>query len=149
EMSFPGIVGPDVAISAIQGLFPQSQKTKRTVGEVVADITIEEEGSDEVIVTEHPVENTVINDHSYKRPARVILHIGFSNSSAAAGGDPNYSKNMYMKLLDLQTGKDLISIKTGKRDYDNMVLTLVVQSTDQESEHALFATVHAQEIFKA
>jgi hypothetical protein len=46
-----------------------------------ADITIEETHSDQMEITEHPIEQGAnITDHAFKRPAEVTLKLGWSNS---------------------------------------------------------------------
>lgn len=53
---------------------------------VNSQMTIEEAHSDEMEITDHPVEQgSVISDHAFARPSEVILTIGWSNSPNSSG----------------------------------------------------------------
>jgi hypothetical protein len=53
---------------------------------IAAMATIEEVHSDEMEITEHPVEQgSVIADHAFARPSEVILTLGWSNSPNETG----------------------------------------------------------------
>jgi len=53
---------------------------------IIAQITIEERHSDELEITEHPVEQgAAIADHAFKRPAEVMIRCAWSNSPSAPG----------------------------------------------------------------
>ncbi len=142
-----GIVSPSALGSYASSSTPAQDSPQRSIGPIIADITIEEEGSDEVETTDHPVEQGAqITDHAYKRPATLLLHVAWSNSSAQANGDSNYAQSAYQKLLQLQVSRQPQTIVTGKRVYTNMILSNVSQLTNQETEQALFCTVRAKEI---
>jgi hypothetical protein len=52
----------------------------------VPDATIEEVHSDDLEITDHPVEQgTVISDHAFKRPSELIITAGWSNSPNNSG----------------------------------------------------------------
>jgi len=52
-----------------------------------ASVTIEEVHTDELEITDHPVESgAAISDHAFKHPAEVTIRMGWSNSSASSGG---------------------------------------------------------------
>lgn len=95
--NFAGIVqaGLQVGLSSIlirpkRGLYNiRSQQGKVTTlwPDILAQATIEERHTDDLEVTEHPVEQgAMISDHAYKRPAEVVLRLGWSNSPPARGG---------------------------------------------------------------
>lgn len=120
---------------------------RRMVGTIVADVTIEEQGTDDLAITQHPVEQgAAITDHAYKQPSQVTLRLGWSNSSAGAQGNSDYVRNMYQKLLDLQAGRVPFDIVTGKRKYTSMLAASVAQTTDEASEYSLFVTLRCQQI---
>lgn len=146
-MSFPGLISPQAFGAEITALMPSIISPKRKIGTIVPDITIEEEGRDRVTTTEHPVEQGAnITDHAYKNPAELTMYVGFSNSSRAAGGDPNYAKDRYNDLLTLQVGRDPVTIITGKRKYTNMILHEVEIRNDETTEDALMVRILAREI---
>lgn len=119
----------------------------RSIGGFTADVTIEEDSSDELEITQHPVEQGAdITDHAYKRPARLVVHAGWSDSSAAALGDQNYSAAMYAKLLSLQASRELFDVQTGQRFYTNMLLHSIRKITNRETEFALLVELGLQQV---
>ena len=88
-------IGVSVATQLAQLGVPMLLKTKKiglyniniplsqtpTLPDIVAMVVIEEHHSDEMIITEHPVEQGAgITDYAYKMPARLTLRLGWSNS---------------------------------------------------------------------
>lgn len=58
--------------------------------EMIADATIEEIHTDELEITEHPVEQgAAIADHAFKHPAEVVLNMAWSNSPVQSGSMVN------------------------------------------------------------
>lgn len=58
--------------------------------EIIADATIEELHTDELEITEHPVEQgAAIADHAFKHPAEVVLNLAWSNSPVQSGSMVN------------------------------------------------------------
>ena len=122
----------------------------RNMGGFVADVTIEEDSEDEMMITEHPVERgAAITDHSYVRPSRVTIKAGWSNSSFSALGNPFYVQAVYAALLQLQKTRQPFDIVTGKRAYTNMLFRRLSVKTDEKSENALDLTAQCQEIIIA
>ena len=65
----------------------QDGKVTTIYPDIIAHATVEERHHDELEVTDHPVEQgAMINDHAFKRPAEVTLHLGWSNSPPSPGG---------------------------------------------------------------
>lgn len=119
----------------------------RTIGTIVADITIVEESTDELVITEHPVEQgAAITDHAYKRPAMLTLRVAWSNSSPQAGGNEGYVTQVYQQLLKLQKDRAPIDIVTGQRSYSDMLIRSLSKTTDETTENALFITMGCQQI---
>jgi hypothetical protein len=120
------------------------QPSARAIGQIYADVTIEENHRDEVIITQHPVEGGgVITDHAYKRPAELEIRCGFSNSTAGYVG---YVQEQYRALLALQLARQPFTVYTGKRRYRNMLIRGLSVVTDPHSENILMASVALQEI---
>lgn len=123
---------------------------QRNIGGFVADVTIEEDHTDELVVTEHPVERgAAITDHAYKRPSQVVINVGWSNSSLAALGNPFYVQLVYSAILALQESRVPFTITTGKRVYENMLITRISARTDEKSENALMASIECREVIIA
>jgi hypothetical protein len=125
---------------------------------ITAQVTIEEDHYDELVITEHPVEQgAAITDHAYKKMPELIVRFGWSNSGVQSllntlegalslvtgdgtGGDFNYMQTVYNQLLALQESRIPIDITTGKRKYTNMLIRSLSVPTKAESEHSLYVT---------
>jgi hypothetical protein len=143
-----------VASSFIQ-IIPQGD-----IGGITVDATLDEVHLDRLEVTEHPVESgTTVSDHSFTRPAEVILRCGWSNSNPSAlldvatslffGGSltiSDYVSSVYSRLLALQDSRTLFSITTSLRQYDNMLVTALQVTRDQKTSQALLLTAHCREV---
>lgn len=126
--------------------------------ELVPDITISEEHSDDVLITKHPVDTGAnINDHAIKQPSVVRCTYGWSDSSRLINSLLDLSilkglestSDIYDLLLQLQKNRTLLTVKTGKRTYENMILTGLRVSTTENTESALIADCTFEEIILA
>jgi hypothetical protein len=140
-------IGVTVAQAAIQSLLQPVFLRTRSIGPFVANVTVEELHTDELRITDHPVErNAVVSDHAFKLPMRVRIIVGYSNSSPQSGGDPNYVNDVYAQFLALQESRELITILTGKRLYENMLIERLAVTTDEKTENALMMACDCREI---
>lgn len=144
-------------------------KPQRGIGSFTAQATLEEIHTDELEITEHPVERgAAIADHSFKRPAEVTIKCGWSNSpstealinslSAAANGtisgvtsilngnSVSQVNDLYAKLLALQATREVFTVYTGKRIYTNMLFKSLITTTDSKSENSLMITAVLRQI---
>lgn len=122
----------------------------RRIGPFFAQCTVEEHHLDELQITEHPVEaGAAITDHAFKRPAQLVLQVGWSNSSLEAAGDQNFINYVYEQLLFAQLNRQPMQVVTGKRTYNNMLIKLLDTRTTSKSEHSLPITIRCQEIILA
>lgn len=140
-------VGVTIAQAALDGLIGPVIFRQRNIGGFIADVTIHEDHEDEVTATSNPVEQGAdVTDNSFKEPARLTVEVGYSNSSLASGGDPNYVQDIYTQFLALQAARQTIDVITGKRSYTNMLILSLRTVTDEKTENALFLTVRMREI---
>lgn len=137
-------------------------------------IPIIEEHRDELIITEHPVEQgATITDHAFKMPAMLTMRIGWSTSMPA--NNPNSLGNLtgvsalsalplptfagfwstssdaainsiYQTLQMLQVTRTLLTIATARRLYQNMLLQGLTLENDEKTEHALLVTCVLKEV---
>lgn len=133
-------------------------RAKRSLNDFTAQVTIEEVHTDELEITEHPVEKGAsITDHAFKRPARLVLSLGWSNSKTylglakdvlglLTGNQLEDVRAVYAKLLTLQEKREPFTVTTGKRTYENMLFASLATTTDQKSEESLFVTATLQQI---
>ena len=133
-------------------------------------ITMEEQHSDEVQITDHPIEQgAAITDHAFKLPAELTVKIAWSNSPSGAGllggirgllstvtivqsnimgTSANQVRQIYEKLLASQLRREPMLVLTGKRQYPNMLIKSIVVTTDKLTENMLAVTVTFREIIR-
>lgn len=129
----------------IDGAYALITSGDRNIGGIIPDIVIEETGTDILKITDHPVEiGASITDHSYKMPVERIMRIGCSDSSP--GGFEGRSAAVYAMLIDLQGSREPFDVSTGKRLYRSMLMSILSETTDHTTEHALIATVALREV---
>lgn len=136
---------------------------KRSIGSIVAQVTMEEIANDELQITEHPVElGANITDHAFKKPPDLYIRCGWSNASLAGvlggvqglisaltGGDAfgsDYVSSVYNQLLALQASRIPFDVSTGKRLYTNMLMRSLGVTTDEKSEYTLMVTAVFKQI---
>lgn len=140
----------------------------RALGAYSMQVVIEENHQDDLDITEHPVQQgATISDHATKRPSTVTITGGWSDSPAVegylagvvsggretaraasllSGNAPTQARDMYDKLLALQSQRIPFDAYTGKRKYTSMLIKSLSTKTSSESEHALIVTAVLQEV---
>lgn len=133
---------------------------------VVFDVTVEEQHTDELTITDHPVEQgAAITDNAYKNPAMLVLQCGFSASGSVKGnlfsggaGNPAdvsnplldtgdaFIRKMYQFLLQIQIDRTPMTVYTGKRTYSNMLLKSIATNSSDKTEHSLPLTLVFREV---
>lgn len=79
-------LGPLLLKPKQRGFFPFNDDGE-ALSPIIAQATVEEQHSDELRITEHPVEEgAAIADHAYKMPAEVTIRGIWSNSPTAPSG---------------------------------------------------------------
>jgi hypothetical protein len=117
---------------------------RRSIGGIVAQVTIDEQASDDVQITEHPVEQGApIADHAFKRPAVVTIRAGWSRQYA---WDLSAETGVYGLLLSWQAALLPFDVVTGKRNYTNMLIERLQVTTDNHTEFALMATITCRQV---
>lgn len=134
----------------VSAFFSPKRSISSSVASFQAYVTLREQHHDELVITDHPVEQgAAISDHAYKKPAEVVLTIGWSNSSLSSITSlqfGNYSSYVYKNLLTLQASRTLFDLSTGKRRYTNMLIQSIGVTTDANTENSLIATIHCREV---
>lgn len=140
-------VGINLIQAAAAGVLQDILLRTRSIGPFIANVTLEESHTDELSITDHPVERGgVISDHAYSRPAMVSIRVGYSNSNLQSLGNPNYVNQIYQQFLELQRSKELITIMTGKRFYENMLIQRLHTLTDNTTENSLVMMCDCREL---
>jgi len=125
------------------------QPHSRSIGGILAQVTIDEQAEDDVQITEHPVEQGApISDHAFKRPATLTVRAGWSASGKAPGqgNDLSAETGVYGLLLSWQAALMPFDVITGKRSFPNMLIERLSVMTDNHSEFALMATIVCRQV---
>lgn len=113
---------------------------RRAVGPFNATITVEENGKDDLEITQHPVQQGAsITDHAYVKPSTVSLKVMWNDTDAPLA-------ETYANLLTLQASREPFDVVTGKRTYRNMLMKALSLTTDALTENVLNINMELQEI---
>lgn len=113
---------------------PVTIRNVRRIGDIFATVTLEETGTDELEITEHPVQRGAnITDHAYLKPAALSMRIGFDASTARL-------EEIYRNLLELQALREPFVIVTGKRIYRDMLFKSLGVTTDKATAAVLMVS---------
>jgi hypothetical protein len=125
---------------------------------IIPDVVISEMHSDEIEVTEHPVDTGAnISDHAYKKPSECVCTFGWSDNSRAVNslldgsifrGIENIN-DIYNKLLEIHEKRLPVKLTTAKRVYPQMLIKQLKTVTDKDTENALLIEVTFRELLVA
>lgn len=114
---------------------------RRSIGPFNATVTIEEVASDDLEITQHPVQQgATITDHAYLKPAFLGVRVLFNADDAPLA-------ETYEKFRQLQASREPFDVVTGKRAYKNMLIKSLGQTNDALTENILSLSLELQEIF--
>lgn len=124
----------------------------RSIGGLYMDVTVEESHTDELEITEHPVEQgAAVTDHAYLKPAQVTIKAGVSDSTVGKAGDiegvgDRRSVQAYQALLDLQGTREPFDVVTGKRVYRNMLIKSLGVTTEKNTENVISFSAELRQV---
>ena len=160
--------GASQALSA-SGLMPAFIRNTRKIGTIIPDVTIEEQHSDRIAITQHPIaDGTPVSDHAYLMPPTVTMRCGWTNAnpigatvqgfmsgglSGAGSGllstlTESRAKEIYDKLRTLQTSFEPFTLTTGKRTYKDMMIAELSVRNDHTLEYSLIIECNMQQVFR-
>lgn len=125
------------------------------IDSVVFDAVVNEAHSGEVQVTDNPVERGVdVTDNIRPKPEQIILDVIVSNSplDEALDGSPDNPKRAseaFRVLRELRDGGVLVSVVTGLRSYDSMVIQKIDVSRNAKTGQVLSAKIALRQILIA
>lgn len=125
--------------------------TKRMIGSIEVQVIISEETNDTLSITKQPVQTGApITDHSFKEPTSLSMRILQQNNDLVSGFLSTFSGNglsaIYSEFLKLQTDRTPFDVITKKRIYKNMLIAVLRQNTDKQTENILSLEVQLQEV---
>lgn len=123
--------------------------------EIIPDVVITEEHDDEVTLTRHPVDRgAAIADHAYIQPATVTVIFAWSDSSRLINSVMNGSilkglmttRQVYEKMQEIMRARKLLKLSTGKRKYDNVIITKMSTTSSADTESSLILEITFEEV---
>jgi hypothetical protein len=117
---------------------------------IVPDAVISEQHSDEMRITEHPVDvGAAISDHAYKAATQVVCTFGWSDSSrlvnsALAGSflrGVDTIDEVYKKLVEIQDRRLPVRLSTARRTYETMLIQDLKLDTTKETYNAIVVEI--------
>lgn len=160
-MAIADLIGATLANPPIETVGSLLLSGNRSIMGLFADVVIEEQHTDELNITDHPVEKgSNISDHAYLAPPEVTMELGWSESagrlnSLLGNGFIGSALNsislvaIYQGLLALQGNKTLLVVSTGKRLYKDMLIKSLSVTTDADTENCLMVKVTFRKVFIA
>jgi len=122
-------------------------QSKIMIGSIIPNCVIEETYEDTVQITTHPVERGAnMSDHAFMLPMGLSMKVAWADYK---GKNSQYSVDMYKKLRDLQAKLEPLTVSTGKRVFQNMMIVGISVTNDQKTKHAVLADVRFKEIRQA
>lgn len=122
---------------------------QRSIGGIIMDVTVEETHTDELEITEHPVEQGAsITDHAYMKPSTVTIRAGASDSGGEAPAERRCVE-IYEQLLELQGSREPFDLVTGKRSYQNMLISSLTEVTDRTTGSVIHVTAELRQVLLA
>lgn len=118
----------------------------RSIGGLTMDVIVDENHTDDMEITEHPVQQGAkTSDHAYKQPSLVSITGGVSDCGGDEGGYRR-SVETYEALLALQAKAEPMDVITGKRSYKNMLIKSLGVTTDEKTENSLMFTAELKQV---
>lgn len=121
------------------------------LGDLVADVWVSERHRREMEVTQNPVEfGSPVSDHAFVKAQSLSVSFGVSNTPLVdndAFTDIDRVDEARTKLYELQNSKTFLNVKTiNGGEYNNMLLTGIGWTTDENNPHAVIFDLDLEEV---
>lgn len=114
-----------------------SSRTPNRIGALIIEATLVENHSLDSTVTEQPVENGAnVSDHIITKPPRVTID-GFISNTPVKDKPGNNAQNAFEALYNIRDAKELVTVVTGFKVYDNMAIISVTVPKDSRTGDAI------------
>lgn len=119
-------------------LFVPLPNRRVSIGAITLDATIREFHKSRYTVTDHPIESGgFVTDHVYEEPFHLLIEGEISNSPvvifSSLPGISDRRIEAFDQLNLLAKNKDVVSVVTGLKIYDNLVITTLFFPRDQKT----------------
>lgn len=122
-------------------------RPRRIIGFLIPDVTLDEVARDNLVITQHPVEQGVqLSDHAYATPIELEMSLGWSNGTTGLFGR---TALIYQELLLLQKALEPFTVYTPGRAYRNMLIRTLEKHTNAQIADSLMVRVVLQQVITA
>lgn len=130
----------------------------RKIDDITVQVIINEETNDTLTITKQPVQTGAsITDHAYKEPTVLTMNILAQDNenfiptfsqvlSNFASPGTNGLAEIYKRFIELQESRRPFIVLTPKRIYKSMLISVIRQVTDKNTENILSLGVSFQEV---
>jgi hypothetical protein len=134
-------------------LFRTNPGRRISIGGIVVDATLEELHEYNATVTQHPIEEGgFVTDHVYENPRKVRIKGEITDSPvvffSVLGGVSNRRIEAYDQLLALYQTNDIVTIVTGLKIYNDMVIQALSFPRDPATGERLNFVIELEQIKK-
>lgn len=113
----------------------------RKIGSIDVNVVVQENTNDTLTITKQPVQQGAsITDHAFKEPTVFSTSILFRDNLTTS------LSKIYANLVDLQNSRVPFDIITPKRIYHNMLIGVLGNTTDKNTENCLSINLSCQEV---
>jgi hypothetical protein len=127
---------------------------ERRIGTLVPTVVTREALTHEMTIASHPVERGAnISDHAYASPVKVSMDCGFGGGGSLLDFASDWQVRVGLspsetldRLIALQKSAVPITIITGKRTYENMLIQSLQVTTDAGAENTLKCSLTLQQV---
>ena len=130
-------------------LFNPRRERKTQIGALKIEATLSENHSASSNITKYTVENASnISDHIVNEPETITIE-GFISNTPVQGGPGNYAQEAFDALYEIRDEKELVSVITNYRVYNDMAIQNINIPRTQGTGQAIRFSVELVKVNKA
>lgn len=116
-------------------------RPRRKIGDIDVNVVISENTTDTLTITKQPVQTGAnITDHAFKEPTIMTMSAYFKDNIGVS------LAKIYADLLALQNSRIPFDVITPKRIYRDMLISILTQTTDKNTENTLSVIFSFQQV---
>ncbi|MTD37819.1 hypothetical protein GIX45_04050 [Erwinia sp. CPCC 100877] len=127
---------------------------ERRIGTLVPTVVMQEVLTHDMTIASHPIERGAsISDHAFASPVKVKMDCGFGGGGSLLDFASDWQVRVGLspaetldRLVALQKSAVPITIITGKRTYENMLIQSLQATTDGSAENTLKCSLTLQQV---
>lgn len=130
-------------------LFNPKRERKTQIGALTIEATLSENHSASSNITKYTVENgSNISDHIVNEPETITIE-GFISNTPLSGGFQNNAQEAFDALYEIRDNKELVTVITNYRVYEDMALQNINIPRTQGTGQAIRFSAELVRVYKA